>query len=56
MLESSSSCPTPNYSYIVHITKGSTSLAPQLNYITNIVLELNAKLAKVKVAVKENKK
>jgi len=56
MLESSASCPAPNYSHIVHSPEQVTSLAPQLNYITNIVLELKAELAKIKAKVKEIKK
>jgi len=54
MLKSSASCPTPNYSHIVHSLEGVTSLAPQLNYLTDLVLELKAKLAKIKAEVKEN--
>jgi len=56
MLESSSTCPNSSYSHIVHSPKGIASLAPQLNYITDIVLELKAELAKVKAEVKEIKK
>jgi len=52
MLESSSTCPTPKYSHVEHTLEGSTSLIQQ-NYITNIALELKAKLAKIKVEVKE---
>jgi len=46
MLEPSSACPGPNYSHIVHSPKSNISLAPQLNYITDVVLELKAELAK----------
>jgi len=53
MLESSSTCPTPNYSHIVHLPKGTTSVGPQLNYIINIGLELKFKLAKIRIEVKE---
>jgi len=56
MLESSSSCPNPGYSHIMHSPKGFTTLAPQLNYITNIVLALKEELAKIKAEVKEIKK
>ena len=56
MLESSSSCPTPNYSPIVHSPKGVTFLALQLNYLANAVLELKVELAKIKAKVKEIKK
>ena len=56
MLESSASCPAPNYSHIVHSPKGVISLAPQLSYLTDIVLELKAELAKIKAEVKKIKK
>jgi len=56
MLESSPACPSPNYSLIVYSSKGITSLAPQLNYVTDIVLELKVNLAKIKTEVKELKK
>ena len=52
MLEASPACPGPNYSYIVHSPEGNISVAPQLNYITDIVLELKAKLAKIKTELK----
>jgi len=55
MLESSTTYPA-NHSHIVHTPEGSTSIVPQLNYITDIVLELKAKLAKLKTEVKEVKK
>jgi len=55
MPEPSSSCPEPNYSHIVHSPEGNISLAPQLNYITDIVLELKAKLAKIKIELKDLK-
>jgi len=56
MLESSLTCPAPNYSHIVHSPKGTTSVAPQLKYITDIVLELKAKLTKIMTEVKEIEK
>ena len=56
MLESSLACPGPNYSHIVHSSKDLSPIAPQLNYITDIVLELKVKLAKIKIEVKELKK
>jgi len=56
MLESSPACPSRNYSHIVHSLEGIASVASQLNYITNIVLELKAELAKIKTEVKEFKK
>jgi len=40
----------------VHTTEGSTSLAPQLNYIIDIIFELKVKLAKIKDEGKEIKK
>jgi len=46
----------PNYLHIVHSPECLSPIAPQFNYIPNIVLELKAKLAKVKVEVKELKK
>ena len=56
MLQSSNSCPNPGYSHIVHSPERFTTLAHQLNYITNIVLELKEELAKIKTEVKEIKK
>ena len=56
MLESSLACPSSNYSHIVHSLEGIASVAPQLNYITNIILELKVKLAKIMTEVKEIKK
>ena len=53
MLQSSSSCPNPGYSHIVHAPEGFTNLAPQLNYITDIVLELKEELATIRAEVKE---
>jgi len=32
-------CPGANYSHIVHSPEGIFSVAPQLNYITDIVLK-----------------
>jgi len=55
MLESSLVCSSPNYSHIVHSPEGVISLASQLNYLTNIVLELKAELAKIKFELKELK-
>jgi len=55
MLESFVSCPTPNYSHIVHSSEEAISLAPQLNYFTNIVLELKVELDNIKAKVKEIK-
>ena len=55
MFESSTSYPTPNYSHIVHSPEEVTSLAPQLNYSTDIILELKAEIAKIKGEVKEIK-
>ena len=56
MLESSFTCPTPNYSQIMHTLERSTIVAWQLNYITNIILELKVELAKIKTKIKELKK
>ena len=56
MLASPSSCPAPNYSHIVHTPGGSALVTLQLNYNTNIVLELKVKLAKINTKVKETKK
>ena len=50
----SASCPTPNYFHIAHFPKGVTFFAPQLNYLTYIILELKVELAKIKVEVKKN--
>ena len=55
MLESSCACPSPNYSLTVYSPEGNISLAPQLNYITDIVLELKAELAKIKTELKDLK-
>ena len=55
MLESLPACPSTNYPCIVNSSKGITSLAPQLNYITDVVLELKTKLTKIKTEVKELK-
>jgi len=56
MLESSPNCHAPNYSHIVHSPKGTTSVTPQLNCITDIDLELKAELEKINTEVKEIKK
>ena len=45
MLEVPANCHAPNYSHIVHSPEGVTSLAPQLNYLTDLVLELKVELA-----------
>jgi len=55
MLESFVSCLVPNYSHIVHPREGVISLAPQLNYLTDIILELKVELVKIKAEVKEIK-
>ena len=55
MLESLSACPGPNYSHIIHSPEGLSSIAPQLNCITDIILELKAELAKIKTELKELK-
>jgi len=55
MLEPSTVCPGRNYSHIVHSPEGNISLAPQLNYITDIVLELKIELAKIKTELKDLK-
>ena len=56
MVESSPACVGANYSHIVHSPEGLSPIAPQLNYITDIVLELKTELAKIKTEVKELKK
>ena len=56
MLESSPTCLALNYWHIVHSPEGTTSVAPLLNYATDIVLELKAELAKIKTEVKKIKK
>ena len=56
MLESSPTCPAPNYSYVVPSPEGVTLVAPQLNYIINIVLELKVKLAQIKTKINKIKK
>jgi len=53
MLESSPASLRPNYSHIVCSPEGIFSVAPQSNYITDIVLELKEKWAKIKTEVKE---
>ena len=55
MLEPSFACPGPNYSHIVHSPEGNIWLIPQLNYITDIVLELKAELVKMKTELKDLK-
>ena len=56
MLEASPACPGPNYSHTVYSPEGISSVAPQLNYITDIILELKAELVKIKTEVKKLKK
>jgi len=51
MFESSPACPGPNYSHIVHLPEGISSVAPQLNYISDIILELEAELANIETKV-----
>ena len=53
MLESSPTCPASNYSHVFHSHEGIISVAPQLSYITNTVLELKVELAKIKTEVKD---
>ena len=55
MLESSPACPGPNYSHIIHSPEGNISLAHQLSYIIDIILELKTELAKIKTELKELK-
>jgi len=55
MLEVPANCPAPNYSHIVHSPEGVTSLAPELNYLTDLVLELKTELAKIRAEVKKLK-
>jgi len=45
--------PPHNYSHIIHSPKETTSVAPQLNYITYIILELKVELPKIKTEVNE---
>ena len=56
MLESSFVCPALNYSHIIYLLDGTTSVAPQLNYINDIILELKVELVKIKTEVKVIKK
>ena len=56
MLESSLVCLGSNDSHIVHLLEGFSPLAPQLNYISDIVLEFKVKLAKIKIEAKGFKK
>ena len=56
MLESSPAYLGPNFSHIVHSLEGISSVAPQLNYINDIVLELKVILAKIRIEAKELKK
>ena len=50
-----STCHAPNDSHLVHIPELSTSEARELNYITNIVLELKGWLAKINIEAKDLK-
>ena len=45
--------PGSNYSHIVHSPEGLSPIAPQLNYITDIVLKLKDEFVKIKTKVKE---
>ena len=56
MLESSPASPGLNYSHIVLSSEDIHSTAPQLNYITDIILKLKAELTKIKTEVKELKR
>ena len=53
MLDPSSACRGLNYSHSFHSPEGNISLTPQLNYTTNIVLELKAELVKIKTELKD---
>ena len=53
MLKSSPACCDRNYSHIIHLPEGISPIAHQLNYITDIILELKVDLAKIKIEVKE---
>ena len=55
MLEASPAFPGPNYSHIVYSPEGNISVAPQLNYITDIILELKTELAKIMTELKDLK-
>ena len=55
MLEPLPACPDLNYSYIIHSPEDNVSLVPQLNHITDIVLELKVELAKIKTELKDLK-
>ena len=56
MLEPSPTSPATNYSHIVHSSEGTLSIGPQLNYITDMILDSKVELFKIKTEVKENKK
>ena len=47
MLDSSPVCPGLNYSQIVRSPEGLSLIAPQLTYMTDMVLKLKAELAKI---------
>ena len=54
MLESSPTFPTPSYSHIVQSYEGTTSVAPQSNYIIDIVLELKVELVKLRLKLRRS--
>ena len=56
MLEQSYTCPAPNYLHIMHSQVEITSVALQLNYITNMILEIKMELTRIQAEVKETKK
>ena len=45
-------CPSFSYSHIVQSPGGITLVAPQLNYIISIALELKAELTKINTEVR----
>jgi len=55
MLKSSATYSAPNYSHVIHLPEGTTSVSPQLNYISDTVLKVKVELAKTKIEVKELK-
>jgi len=48
-------CLGPNCLHTVHAAEGISLVAPQLNYIIDIIFELKSKLAKINTEVKELK-
>jgi len=56
MLESSPDCPASSYSHIVHPLERIVLVTPQLNCITDIILELKVKLAQIKTKINKIKK